>query len=286
MYYASIQPIKLIENSKHFTTVKHLSIKDLRELMIPLPPLPEQRKIAAVLSAVQEAKEKTETVIKATKELKKSLMKHLFTYGPVPLEEAENVPLKETEIGLVPEGWEVARLDKIFRLSSGKSRPSIIKPRPEGEFVYPIYGGNGVMGFSTDYFVEAPTLVLGRVGEYCGSVHVSTQKCWISDNALYAKQFIANVNLSYLALALSILDLNRFKKKSGQPLITQNIAYSEEIPFPQLQIQQRIADILSEVDRKIEAQEDKKKALEELFKTILDNLMTGKIRVNQLEVGS
>jgi type I restriction enzyme S subunit len=74
----------------------------LREKFIPLPPLSEQKKIAAVLSAVQEAKEKAEAVIKATKELKKSLMKHLFTYGPISPKEAGNVALKETEIGMIP----------------------------------------------------------------------------------------------------------------------------------------------------------------------------------------
>jgi len=98
------------ENSRGF-----FKKDEFRAVFIPLPPLPEQKKIAAVLSAVQEAKEKTEAVINATRELKKSLMKHLFTCGPVPVNEAENVPLKETEIGLVPEEWGMVRLGDIIR---------------------------------------------------------------------------------------------------------------------------------------------------------------------------
>ncbi|HOC78689.1 MAG TPA: restriction endonuclease subunit S, partial [Methanofastidiosum sp.] len=92
----------------------------LEDFYFPLPPLAEQQKIAAVLSAVQEAKEKTEAVIAATKALKKSMMKHLFTYGPVSPEEAENVQLKETEIGPVPEDWEVVKFDSCINKQNSK----------------------------------------------------------------------------------------------------------------------------------------------------------------------
>jgi type I restriction enzyme S subunit len=87
-----------------------ISLARLKQIKIPLPPLSEQRAIANVLSTVQQAKEKTEAVISATKALKKSLMQHLFMYGPVPLAEAEQVPLKQTEIGEVPEEWEVEEI--------------------------------------------------------------------------------------------------------------------------------------------------------------------------------
>lgn len=257
----------------------------LANLEIPLPPLPEQHRIAAVLSAVQDAKEKTGAVIAAAKSLKKSLMRHLFTYGPVPAGAAESVVLAETEIGLVPEGWEVVRLGDVFKLTSGKSRPQDLKSIQSHDFVYPVYGGNGVMGYSKDFLIDFKTIVLGRVGEYCGSVHILKSESWISDNALYIKEFkMRNINLLYLALSLTMLNLNRLKKKSGQPLITQSIVYSQYIPLPPLPIQQKITNILSTVDKKIESEENKKKALDELFKSLLRNLMTGKIRVNHLEM--
>ena len=101
------------------TTLPSLQRQDVENLELPLPPLGEQRAIARVLRTVQQAKEATERVIAATRELKKSLMRHLFTYGPVPLQEAGRVPLKETEIGPVPEHWEIVRLGDIADLLSG-----------------------------------------------------------------------------------------------------------------------------------------------------------------------
>lgn len=83
----------------------------LREQTIPLPPLDEQRAIAHVLSTLQRAIEATERVIATAQEFKRSLMRHLFTYGPVPVAEAERVPLKETEIGPMPEHWEMGVLE-------------------------------------------------------------------------------------------------------------------------------------------------------------------------------
>ena len=291
---------ELVNAGKEGKLKKGLSATELKNFKIPLPSLPEQQKIAKVLSTVQQAKEKTDAVISATKEFKKSLMTHLFSYGPVPvkkfneldelgvneLQNAQNsINLKETEIGLVPEEWDLVKLKEVFKVTSGKTRPKKFKSVASDVFVYPIFGGNGIMGYSDEYLIEFSTIIIGRVGAYCGSVHISKDKSWISDNALYVKKFHSkDIDLNYLATALNLLNLNRLKNTGGQPLISQSIVYSQFVPIPPPTIQQKIASILSAVDKKIEAEQAKKNSLDELFKSLLHNLMTGKVRVNHIEV--
>lgn len=171
------------------------------------------------------------------------MMKYLFTYGPVPVYEAENVSLQETEFGLSPKNWDYVKLKKIFKLTSCKTRPNDLDVNKS--FGYPVYGGNGIIGYSKKFLINFNTIILGRVGEYCGSVHMTDGKSWITDNALYAKKFIdKKPNLNYLAYAIQILNLNRLKNRGGQPLITQSIVYSQSIPIPNSTIQQDIARLI------------------------------------------
>ena len=153
------------------TSQPKLALIRIKQIPIPLPPLPEQQKIAEVLSTVQQAKEKTDAVISATNELKKSLMRHLFSYGPVPVNEfdeldefneldelevnelqnaqnsknssnsSNSINLKETEIGLVPEEWAVKPLIDIATLQRGKDLPK--QKQIPGTF--PIVGSRGCL---------------------------------------------------------------------------------------------------------------------------------------------
>jgi len=251
---------------------RHYSL--LKEKQIIRPPLPEQQKIAAVLSAVQSAKEKTEQVIKGARELKKSLMKHLFTYGPVPLNEAENVPLKETEIGLVPEAWDVKPLVDVATLQRGKDLPKQKQiPGP-----YPIVGSSGILGYHNESVCAGLGVVTGRSGSI-GKLTYVEEDYWPHNTGLYVKDFHDN-NPKFIYYLLHLLDFKKYATGVSVPTLNRNFIHSALLSLPPISTQQKIASILSAVDEKIEAEENKKKALEELFKTLLNILMTGKLRVH------
>lgn len=90
----------------------------LKSLQIPLPSLSEQQRIAFVLSTIGESQEKTENATDSLKELKKSLMKHLFTYGAVSFVETDNVELRKTELGMLPKEWDVKIIGEEFNIKS------------------------------------------------------------------------------------------------------------------------------------------------------------------------
>jgi len=129
-----------------------------------------------------------------------------------------------------------------------------------------------------------PTLVIGRVGEKCGCVHTVPAKSWISDNALYAKEFLQRVELDFIAFAVSQLDLNRLKRKSSQPLVTQGIIYSQVIGIPGLEEQRAIAHVLRTVQRAKEATEKVIAATRQLKASLMRHLFTfGPVRVEEAE---
>ena len=111
-----------------------------------------------------------------------------------------------------------------------------------------MYGGNGISGQHDEYFVDEPTIVVGRVGAHCGNVYVTKPKCWITDNAIYAKTFPNNVPLEYLQIIFMQAGLNGIAAGSGQPFVNQRMLNEVFVPLPPLDEQLRI---LSEVERRI-----------------------------------
>ena len=255
--------------------------KALKEKDIPIPPIGEQRNIARTLRRIDDAILLQDKQLQVTTDMKRAAMQTIFTHG------IKNQSQKETEIGPMPESWELTPCDQIFKLTSGKKRPSNLSDLPNTEKPFLVLGGNGVMGFSDKWYLDAPQiLVIGRVGEYCGVVHIASGKTWITDNALYVKEWHnEDADLEFVGAFLTHFDLNRFKRLAGQPLITQGMINEHSIPLPETIAEQReIVTILNTIDRKIDLHRKKRAVLDDLFKALLHKLMTGEIRVGELDL--
>ena len=151
------------------------------------------------------------------------------------------------------EQWKKYRISDLTIMKNGKKRPS-------GTGQFSVYGGNGIMDYADVYNAEN-TIVVGRVGAYCGNVYLCSEKCWVSDNAI---AIFANnlIDIKYLFYLMSSLDLHHMHIGGAQPLMAQDIIGGFEAFVPTLEIQKKMASILSSLDNKIE-----------LNRRINDNLM-------------
>ncbi len=265
------------------TSQPKLALSRIKTLPILLPPIPEQKAIAYILRAVQEAKEKTEEVIKALKELKKSLMKHLFTYGPVPLGEVDKVKLKETEVGDIPEHWEVVRFeDAILKKRIKTSKVKQQNYLPVGRFPIVDQGQNLIAGYWNNeddvYYGPLPVIVFGdhtRIFKYVDFPFVrgaDGTKILIPNTEKYFPLFLY---YALLNLKIPSRGYNRHYR----------ILREQVLVLPPLHEQKRIAEILKAVDDKIEAERRRAEALEKVFKALLNDLMTAKRRIPKELVG-
>jgi type I restriction enzyme S subunit len=273
----------------------NFQLTEFKSIKIPLPPLEEQRAIADILSTVQNAIEKTEKVINATKQLKKSMMKHLFTYGAVAVDEIDKVKLKESEIGLIPEHWEVVRLGEVADVKSGgtpsrdkkeywehETIPWIKSEKCQDSFITSpseFITEEGLKNSSAKIF-KPNTVLIAMVGATLGKTGYLTFEASTNQNVAGIIPKNSNLNSLYLFYCLQS-GYKDFSKEGGYKIANISFIKSFPIPLPPLEEQQKIANILTTIDQKIQAEEKKKEALQNLFKTLLQQLMTGKIRVKK-----
>jgi len=275
LFYSLLFFKHLIEKESYGSVFKAINKENLARLKIPLPPLEEQKAITDILSTVQNAIEKTERVINATKQLKKSMMKHLFTYGAVAVDEIDKVKLKESEIGLIPEHWEVVRLENAMKSFTPNMKLKQSDYKAIGKFPVIDQGQEYIAGFYDDenmvFDKDLPVILFGdhtRIIKYVDFPFIC--------GADGLKIIIPKENFDRKYFYYALLNLNIPSKGYNRHF---KILKEKLIPLPPLDEQQKIANILTTIDQKIQAEEKKKQALQNLFKILLQQLMTGKIRV-------
>lgn len=141
--------------------------------------------------------------------------------------------------------WKEYKLGDIISLGNGK-----VRPKETGNI--PIYGGNGILGYCNSSNYDGETVIIGRVGAYCGSVYYENRPIWISDNALAVKSK-KGYSTKFIYYLLKKLKLNDYAEGSSHPLITQTLLNAIDVLFiDDIGEQKSIASILSSLDDKVD----------------------------------
>lgn len=195
---------------------------EMCEVLLPIPPIEEQRKIVAQYQAIERRIENNRRLIATLEETAKTIYRKMFV---------DNIDIES-----LPKGWRIGTLGEFAVFKNGKAVQSI-----NGEI--PVYGGNGIVGGHNSHNA-INVIVIGRVGANCGNIQIEREKCWINDNAMLAVS--KEGALYYLYWLLNTLSLNSKSEGSSQPLLTQTILTQIDCVIPNSNTIQRF-DKIAEV---------------------------------------
>ncbi len=278
--------------------ITNISQDVLSRMIVPIPPLVEQERIADILSTVQRAIELQERLIALTTELKKALMHKLFTEG------TRGEPQKETEIGPLPESWMIEELGNICVSSSFGPRFSSDLYDKNGNIVTlrtTDMDDDGGIDFSqaprasleyakfSNHFLKKHDIVISRSGT-CGIAAVfEGHECPVLPGAFLIRITLKESFNPYFYRYYINSPIGRpLILQLSQGAIQKNISGSRlkkfRIPITSPEEQDNIVSILKMVDRKIENHRIKRILFNDLFRTLLHKLMTAQIRVNDIDL--
>jgi type I restriction enzyme, S subunit len=287
-YWMSSQPVqeRITSVSEGTTGLGNLDIRFLRNMDIKFPQeILAQKAIAGILSKVYRAIEAVENSIKAAERLKKSLMQNLLTgkLKPDGKWRNEHEFYHDEKLGRVPIGWDVRKVKEVIKLKNGKGNTtSNLKDIPDAKYNVPVYGGNGITGYYHTPLLTEETLIVGRVGEYCGNVFKTPKESWVTDNAMLVDQFLLeDFNIDFLEIKLNSLNFKHYSDSTGQPKITQSGIGALRFILPvNVAEQNDIAEFMTSAITNISKKHLKIQALENFKKSLMQNLLIGKVRVD------
>ena len=244
-----------------------LAVNVINDVAIPLPPLHEQQRISksikilfSFLDAIECEKLYLKTAISQTKTKVLDLAIHGRLVPQDPTDEPATELLKrinpKAEITCdnghyqkLPKGWCETILKHVITIKSGY--PINVRNCMQGH--YPIYGGNGITGYTVDHNIKEPTIVVGRVGFYCGSVYLVKEKAWVSDNAFTITIHKDIFYKKYLYYLIQFLNLRKYSNSTAQPVISGKTIYPIHVIIPPINEQHRIVSQIEEIFAQLDA---------------------------------
>jgi type I restriction enzyme S subunit len=290
--------------NKRGATIKGITRDCLEQIRMKLPPLEEQKAISYILSTTQRAINAQERIIQTTTELKKALMQKLFSEG------LRGEPQKETEIGLVPESWEVVDLGAFCRVQSGFAFRSQDYVKGEGGIPITKIGDiqDGFVSY-TEKSSYVPEEFWGdrRLDQFklqAGDVLIALTGATTGKSGVFQHSYRAFLNQRAGRFVPDDEGLMRsflpflVRQPYFQIEISSNILVAAQgnispkriekikVGLPEPTVQEEIASSLEALDRKVACSQAKRAAFQDLLCTLLHELMTAKTRVHELEISA
>ena len=260
------------------TTISIVNKSKMETCIFPLPPLLEQQRIVdrieSLFAKLDEAKQKAQDALDSFETRKAAILHKAFT--------GELTARWRKEHGVGMESWEDIELGKIIKVSSGKMLTAKNMNRNGN---VPVYGGNGVTGVHDVSNVPANTIVIGRVGFYCGSVHYIKEPAWVTDNALIVSFNCEQFDTKFLFYLLSNTNLRKNESSTAQPVISGNKIYpiivqrSKDLN-EQTEIVRILDDLLAKEQEAKEVSESVLEQIDLMKKSILARAFRGELGTN------
>lgn len=261
VYYVMVFKTPYIRSLSTPSPVPILNKSNFEDGVIPVcKDIEEQRAIEIILSKIQSAIETQEKIIEDTTELKRALMQKIFTEG------------------LCGETPKQIKLGRLMVMNYGKGLPA--KSRMQGNI--PVYGSNGIVGWHNKSIINEKGIIIGRKGS-AGEVHYSAVPFCPIDTTYYITKDDTNLSLEYLFYLLCYAKLGKIKGDVGVPGLNREMAYKETVYYLEnKKTQEEVVRMLKGIDNKITLSEKIRNSYNDLFRTLLCQLMTGQIRVKEV----
>lgn len=247
-----------------------ISQTDARNVEIPLPPLPIQRRIAGILSAYDELIENSQRRIKILESMARALYREWFVRFRFPGHEA--VPRVSSPLGEIPEGWEVRKLGEVLELNYGKA----LKKEDRSDGTFPVFGSSGIVGRHNASLVNGPGIIVGRKGNV-GSVFWCDDDFFVIDTAYFVTSALP---LRYLFYVLPTL--NFINSDAAVPGLSRNQAYSLELLVPPAELLSKFCGLADMFEGQASTLQRQIQTLRRTRDLLLPRLLSGQIDVEAM----
>jgi type I restriction enzyme S subunit len=298
LYYYLLKKAETLKQRTKGTGIPHINKETFENLLIPIPPLEEQKKIVEILNSVDSTIIDTINLIEKLKLLKEKTLNLLIT-GKIWHKE-----FKDTEIGKIPKNWEVVKLGEIAKISSGNTAPQEEKYFKNGK--YPFIRVQHLKELQeekfpvnydlvNDYALSELKLKLFKKG--CIIFPKSGESIKLEKRAILKEDscvvnhlaviepLYENIDNLFLFYYLCTIKTSNYLTETTMPSLNLSTISNFLIPLPPLEEQKKIVEILSTIDKKIETETKYLDYMKKLKEKLLAALMTGKIRVNSITIG-